>query len=89
MGEATWLWVQRCGVAGETNEVFLTDVEKAQIEAQPGFVGWELDEIVPVEPTLPCPACDGRGGMRGYCSMNGCDVDADCGMCDGAGEIAA
>jgi hypothetical protein len=34
-----------------------------------------------------CPACNGAGGMRGYSAGSGCDVDADCGVCDGAGCV--
>jgi hypothetical protein len=45
-----WLWTQRCRLTGETLEVLLTDDEKRAIEKQPGFRGWERDELVQVEP---------------------------------------
>jgi hypothetical protein len=46
-----WIWVQRCSLTGETDDVLLTDKEKLDIEARPSFTGWsdgELREIAGV-----------------------------------------
>lgn len=36
--------------------------------------------------TKKCPTCKGNGGWRGHSAAHG-EQDADCGACEGTGEI--